>query len=133
MKNIAITLTAVLIIITLGQGVPTGNPPPPSYQLNLSHIECVGNSVEVHFVLLFTKVGDNISNLTYTYGTIPRGPRTGNVVHFTDHLPSGNYNITSATVFVNGRAVTLHNPGEYAGNYNCGTPPTKTATRTPRL
>lgn len=89
-------------------------------QLNLSHIECTEKGVEVHFVLLHVADGITPGNVTYTYGTIAPGAHTGNVWHYTDYLPSGTYNIGSASVLVDGELVTLHNPGEYAGTYNCG-------------
>jgi hypothetical protein len=96
----------------------------PDYQLNLSHIECVEegegeNLVEVHFVLLNVPDGITPDTLTYTYGTIEPGAHTGNVWHYTDYLPDGYYNIASASVEVNGVTVSLHNPGDYAGNYDC--------------
>jgi len=100
--------------------------PAQSPQLNLSHVECVNGMVEVHFVLLFVPDGVTPGNVvTYNWGggtgQAPRGNRTGNVWHYTDYLPSGStVNITSATVVVNGQTISLHNPGAYAGTYNCG-------------
>lgn len=88
-------------------------------QLNLSHIECAQNQVEIHFVLLNVPDGVTPGTLTYTYGTINPGAHTGNVWHYTDYKPDGTYNITSATVVVGGVTVQLHNPGAYAGDYNC--------------
>ena len=116
MKNISTILLAVLLLFTLSQEQQSVLAS-EDYQLNLSHIECLGTHVEIHFVLLNTVDGDVISDLTYTYGTIPPGPRSGNVVHFTDNVPPGYYNITSASVWVNSTLVTLHNPGNHAGNY----------------
>jgi hypothetical protein len=130
MKTITTILIALALLIPLSQ-VEQPVTAIQNYQLNLSHIECLGDYVEVHFVLLFTSEGDDISNLTYTYGVIPPGPRTGNVVHFTDNVTPGYYNITSASVWVNGIEVTLSNPGAYADYYGCQVEPTSTPTNTP--
>ncbi|KKW26434.1 MAG: hypothetical protein VF00_C0007G0011, partial [candidate division Kazan bacterium GW2011_GWB1_52_7] len=91
----------------------------PDYQLNLSHIECVDEQVEVHFVLLNVPDGITPGTLTYTYGTIEPGAHTGNVWHYTTYLPDGFYDIESASVVVDGDTVQLHNPHEYAGEYDC--------------
>ena len=125
MKTLSTLLIALVLLVTLSQVEQPVNAN-QDYQLNLSHIECKGTYVEIHFVLLNTIEGDSISSLTYDYGTIPPGPRTGNVVHFTDNVPPGYYNITSATVWVNSTLVSLHNPGAYAGNYGCQQQPTNT-------
>lgn len=130
MKTLSTILIAVLLLFTLIQ-VEQSVLANDNYQLNLSHIECRGTYIEIHFVLLNTVEGDNISDLTYTYGTIPPGPRTGNVVHFTDNVGPGYYEITSASVWVNSTLVTLHNPGDYADNYVCQQQPTNTPTFTP--
>ena len=53
---------------------PTATPTPvpptptdvPNYQLNLSHIECANEQVEVHFVLLNVPDGITPGTLTYT-------------------------------------------------------------------
>jgi hypothetical protein len=129
-KTISTILIAVILLFTLSQ-VEQSVLASKNYQLNLSHIECRGTYIEIHFVLLNTVEGDNISDLTYTYGTIPPGPRSGNVVHFTDNVGPGYYNITSASVWVNSTLVTLHNPGDYAGNYGCQQQTTNTPTFTP--
>ena len=101
-------------------------------QLNLSHIVCLNNGmVEIHFVLLNVPDGVTPGTLTYTYGSIAPGAHTGNVWHYTDNKPSGYYNITSASVVVNGTTVYLHNPGAYAGTYSCGATPTLTTNLTP--
>ena len=102
----------------------------PGFQLNLSHIKCVDGKVEVHFVLLNVPDGVTPGTLTYTYGSIAAGPHTGNVWHYTATLPDGTYNVTSASVMVGGEAVMLHNPGDYAGIYNCAPKPA-TASVTP--
>ena len=125
MKTLSTLLIALVLLVTLSQVEQPVNAN-QDYQLNLSHIECKGTYVEIHFVLLNTIEGDSISSLTYDYGTIPPGPRSGNVVHFTDNVPPGYYNITSATVWVNSTLVSLHNPGAYAGNYGCQQQPTNT-------
>ena len=126
-----ITIALLVTLSTVAQPVNANE----NYQLNLSHIECVGTYVEIHFVLLNTSEGDTISDLTYTYGTISPGPRSGNVVHFTDQVAPGFYNITNASVWVNSTLVTLHNPGDYSGEYGCqqqpSSTPTNTATHTP--
>ncbi len=129
MKTISTILLASLLLFTLSQ-VDQSVLASENYQLNLSHIECAGTYIEIHFVLLNTLEGDSISDLTYTYGTIPPGPRSGNVVHFTDNVGPGYYNITSASVWVNSTLVTLHNPGDYTGNYGCQQQPTPTSTAT---
>lgn len=101
----------------------------PDYQLNLSHIECSeegsnGNYVEVHFVLLNVPDGTTPGDfVTFTDGVnswqAPRGAHTGNVWHYTAYLPDGYYDITGASVGVNSYTVTLHNPHEDKGTYNC--------------
>ena len=100
----------------------TGSGRTQAPKLNLSHIECVDGAVEVHFVLLFVPAGVTPGTLTYTYGAIQPGKHTGNVWHFTaSGLADGYYDVTSASVTLsNGAVVTLHNPGEYAGEYDCG-------------
>ncbi len=108
----------------------------PDVQLNLSHVECVDGHVEIHFVLVHVPDGASIGTLSYTYGSIAPGAHTGSTVHFTDNKPNGTYNITSASVVVNGETITLHNPGAYAGTYTCSVEqepsntPTFTATAT---
>lgn len=111
--------------------VPSQDP-----QLNISHILCVDGQVEIHFVLLNVPDGVTPGTLTYTYGSVAAGKNVGNVWHYYDYKPDGYYNITSASVDVNGVTVTLHNPGAYADTYQCGTKtptetPTETLTSTP--
>ncbi|HOZ39083.1 MAG TPA: hypothetical protein PLH64_10105, partial [Anaerolineaceae bacterium] len=130
MRTLSTLLLAIILLFTLSQ-VDQPVQASEEYQLNLSHIECLGTYVEIHFVLLNTVEGDVISDLTYTYGTIPPDAHTGNVVHFTDNVAPGYYNITSASVWVNSTLVTLHNPGAYAGDYGCQQQPTNTPTFTP--
>ena len=97
-----------------------------AYQLNLSHVECTPEGqVEIHFVLLHVPNGPTPGNLTFAINDVaqapvPVGPRTGNVWHYTALVPPGNIDVTSASVSVNGTIVNLHNPGAYAGTYNCG-------------
>jgi hypothetical protein len=92
-------------------------------KLNLSHIACTPDGrVNVHFVLLFA--GNNTpGTLTGTYngGSFSAAPEknTGNVWHYNVYLPPGPIEILSASVVVNGATITLHNPGEYSGNYLC--------------
>jgi choice-of-anchor A domain-containing protein len=114
---------------------PTNPPAPtatakPSYQLNLSHIKCVGGKVEVHFVLLNVPSGVKPESVTYKTAagvsrTIAPSKNTGNVWHYFDNPPSGYYDIVSASVKVGGVTVNLHNPSAYKGTYNCA--PTATA------
>ncbi len=100
-------------------------------QLNLSHIECVDGRVEIHFVLLNVPSGVTPGNLTFTYSdrtsthtvTVSPGPQSGNVWHYYSYQAPGYYNVTAASVSVNGQTVNLHNPGKDAGTY-C-TPPTQ--------
>lgn len=108
---------------------PTATATQPDYRLNISHIKCVNNQVEVHFVLLNVPDGVTPGTLTYTYGTIAPEKQSGNVWHYTTYLPDGYYNITSATVVVGGATVSVSNPGVYAGDYKCA--PTSTPTSTP--
>lgn len=105
--------------------------PNSDLQLNLSHIACVDGQVEIHFVLLNVPDGITPGILTYTYGTISPSKDSGNVWHYTDLQPSGTYNITEASVEVNGVTVYLHNPGAYAGTYNCAPASTSTPTTLP--
>lgn len=109
--------------------IPVGAAPiSGDLQLNLSHIACVNGQVEIHFVLLNVPDGVVPGTLTYTYGTLSPTGHTGNVWSYLDYKPSGYYDISSASVDVNGTTVTLHNPDAYAGTYNCA--PTSTATST---
>lgn len=97
-----------------------------AYQLNLSHIECVeGGQVEIHFVLLHVPDGITPGSLTWSNNNVAQAPvaptrRTGNVWHYNILVAPGTYNVTSASVLVNGVTVNLHNPGAYAGQYLCG-------------
>ena len=117
---------------------PTNTPTAPTeenYQLNLSHIACVEGKVEIHFVLLNVPDGVTPGSVSYTYGSISPTKNTGNVWHYFDYKPDGYYNVTGASVDVDGTTVSLHNPGTDSGTYNCGTgeqpTPTKTLTKTP--
>jgi hypothetical protein len=112
--------------------VADGSPPTPSGtidpasarnaspMLNLSHIACADDgTVTAHFVLLFWG-GSTPPDLV---GTSNQGPFTaapeknsGNVWHYNVTLSSGEVEVYSASV----GSVTLHNPGEYSGNYACG-------------
>ncbi len=132
--NTQVTPTDTRVTPTDTQVTPTNTPTStntsvPNYQLNLSHIQCVDGQVEIHFVLLNVPDGITPGTLTYTYGSIPPGGHTGNVWSYTDHLPDGTYDVTSASVVVGGVTVNLHNPDAYAGTYNCT--PTSTSTFTP--
>ena len=131
LRNVFLVLAVILFVTSL---FPTGAfaTQIQSPKLNLSHVACLGDgTLEIHFVLLNVPDGITPSSLIYNYGTITAGKNTGNVWHYSDYVASGYYNITSASVFVNGIEVTLHNPSEYAGDYQCPTStPTETVTPT---
>lgn len=94
-------------------------------KLNLSHIACTEDGkVLAHFVLLFAGK-DTPGSLTGTYnggsfGPVAPGKNTGNVWHYNVILPAGEIDILSAQVEAKGQIVTLHNPSEYSGDYECG-------------
>jgi hypothetical protein len=96
-----------------------------SPMLNLSHIECTADGhVNAHFVLLFAGSATP-GAITGTYNGGSFGPvladkSSGNVWHYNVPLPAGEIDILSATVVAKGQVVTLHNPSEYAGDYECG-------------
>lgn len=113
-----------------------------SYQLNLSHIACVNNQVEVHFVLL--NVPDSITpgnSVTFTLKVnggsqtnqyAARTSHSGNVWHYYYYgLLNGYYDVTSASVTVGSKTVNLHNPDSYSSNYQNCVRSTATATYTP--
>jgi hypothetical protein len=90
-------------------------------KLNLSHIECQADgTVNAHFVLLFWGASQPPAlNGTYnggSFGPVEATKTTGNVWHYNVTLPAGYIEIYSATV----GSVSLHNPGEYGGDYLCG-------------
>ncbi|MBI4733030.1 MAG: hypothetical protein HY781_13060 [Chloroflexi bacterium] len=140
--NLAYMFAVALVIASLlVNAVPSGNvmaagqnytpPEPDEVQLNLSHIYCYDGDdpdliglVEIHFVLLNVPDGITPGTLTYTYGSIAPTSHTGNVWHYFDYKPDGYYDIQSASVVVDGETINLHNPGVYADDYECGTPPT---------
>jgi hypothetical protein len=98
--------------------------PNHSPKLVLSHIECTDDGVLAHFVLLFAGKGTP-GDLTGTYNGGSFGPiapekNSGNVWHYNVIFPAGELEILSASVEALGQTATLHNPGEYAGNYECG-------------
>jgi hypothetical protein len=104
-------------------------------KLNWSHATCVESGqnqykVEVHFVLLNVPDGVTPGKLHYPYGEINPSKDSGNVWHYTAYLNDGNIKIDWAYVWVNGEKVTLHNPNEYNGDYNCHPTPTSTNTST---
>lgn len=97
-----------------------------SAKLNLSHIACAEDgTVTAHFVLLFAGTGTP-GQLTGTYSGGSFGPvssykTSGNVWHYNVTLPSGYIDIlTAQTTTSDGVVVTLHNPDEYSGDYQCG-------------
>jgi hypothetical protein len=89
-------------------------------QLNLSHLECQDDgTVQAHFVLLHAGK-QQPGQLTGTWSGGAFGPvdsykNSGNVWHYEVFLPAGDIDIYSASV----GSVALHNPGDYAGNYQC--------------
>jgi hypothetical protein len=91
--------------------------------LNLSHIECTDAGVSAHFVLLFagsaTPADLWVVNNGVTIGPTAPTKGTGNVWHYNVLLNSSDVDITAAWV----GSVTLHNPSEYSGEYNCAPPP----------
>jgi hypothetical protein len=95
-------------------------------KLNLSHIACTEEGdVLAHFVLLFAGSGTpgNLSGVMGgdAFGPVAPGPNTGNVWHYNVTFPAGAIDITSATTTTSsGATVTLHNPSEYSGDYECG-------------
>lgn len=101
----------------------------PEAMLNLSHIECAGQQVEVHFVVVNLPDGITPGALTF-YGTWPGGngsetipaptAHTGNVYHYSWYGSDGYYEITGGEVQLSdGSTLSLHNPGEYTGDYMC--------------
>jgi len=97
-------------------------------KLNLSHIECTPDGkVLAHFVLLFAGDGQP-GTLSGTYnggafGPVASDKHTGNVWHYNVILPAGYIDILSATTTTStGAVVTLKNPSEYTGKYECGAP-----------
>jgi hypothetical protein len=94
--------------------------PKKAAQLNLSHLECQDDgTVQAHFVLLFAG-NEQPGQLTGTWSGGTFGPvdsykHTGNVWHYEVFLPAGDIDILSASV----DGVSLHNPGDYGGNYVC--------------
>jgi len=113
-----------------------------SYQLNLSHISCVNNQVEVHFVLLnvpdWITPGNSVTftlkvnggNQTTQYAA--RTSHSGNVWHYYYYGSiNGYYDVTSASVQVGSKTVYLHNPDSYSSNYQNCVRSTQTATFTP--
>jgi hypothetical protein len=108
---------------------PAGKGGVTAPMLNLSHIECTADgNVLAHFVLLFAGSGTpGALSGTYNggaFGPVSASKNTGNVWHYNVILPSGEIEILSAsTTTSSGASVTLHNPGEYSGDYQCGAPP----------
>ena len=112
-----------------------------SYQLNLSHIACVNNQVEVHFVLLNVPNGVTpgstvnftlkVNNGSQSNQTADRASNTGNVWHYYYYgSVNGKYDVTGGFVWVGNTKVYLHNPDDYnTQNNSCVT--TKTPTVTP--
>jgi predicted heme/steroid binding protein len=112
------------------------------YQLNLSHIGCAYNQVEVHFVLLNVPYGTIPgSSLTFNLKinggstqtvSATRYGNTGNVWHYSYYgNVNGKYDVTSASVWVNGTNVNLHNPDDYKNDYQSCVPVPTTVTPIP--
>jgi hypothetical protein len=92
-----------------------------SQKLNLSHVECTDDGrVLAHFVLLFAgKTTPATLSGTWsggTFGPVAAYKNSGNVWHYEVFFPTGYVEILTATV----GTVSLHNPSEYSGNYECG-------------
>jgi hypothetical protein len=125
---VAVTVVGVMSLGVLGTGCGTAGEESSqsaaavqSAKLNLSHIECTEDGqVLAHFVLLF--YGKNTPPALTgtwsggTFGPVDAYKSSGNVWHYEVFLPSGYVEILSATV----GSVTLHNPSEYSGDYQCG-------------
>ncbi len=113
------------------------------YQLNLSHVYCVGDKVEVHFVLLHAP-SDTPTNLVYTYvfdsnqpnvtqlRTVTPDKYVGTTWHFTDYVDSGFVDVKTAVVTISGQKVSLNNPDVYVDTYACAVNTDPTATPTPK-
>ncbi|MCC7205683.1 MAG: hypothetical protein IT323_00155 [Anaerolineae bacterium] len=109
---------------------------PEQLQLSLAFVGCVDSQVGVHFVLLNVPDGMTPGNLDFTYGAgIPPQNVAGGIWHYWAYLPSGAYDITEASVAVNGQVVALSNPSAFAGEFDCmATPePTQEPTLEPTL
>jgi riboflavin synthase alpha subunit len=123
----------------------TNTPVPPTatptvvtpLDLRLSHIECQGDRIEVHFVVThLPPTVNDYGQVNYTINGQSRvaafDGRTGSVAHYVDYLPAANgvYNVTSASVTIDGVSITLSNPQSVTIT-NCDPTPTPTKTKTP--
>jgi hypothetical protein len=127
----AAMLIAGVFLTTAPQAVQASCPGCEEMKLNLSHISCASNKVEIHFVLLNVPSGKTPGALTFkvkvnggaeTTFTIPSPTnRTGNVWHYYYYATvNGKYDVTWAQVMVGSTPVSLHNPHYYKDEYqNC--------------
>jgi len=127
----AAMLIAGVFLTTAPQAVQASCPGCEEMKLNLSHISCASNKVEIHFVLLNVPSGKTPGALTFkvkvnggaeTTFTIPSPTnRTGNVWHYYYYATvNGKYDVTWAQVMVGSTPVSLHNPHDYKDEYqNC--------------
>lgn len=150
----ALLITAIFLSVAVQPaqaGTSTYNNDP---KLLLSHIACVNNQVEVHFVVNNLGAGEVPGDVTFKL-KVNNGSQQTIVVSSTSHnngtyhynwygTVNGYYNITSASVVINGwKTIYLNNPGAYSDQNNqcvasTATPtkttvpptPTKTATKT---
>jgi hypothetical protein len=134
--------SAIFLIVGLILTVAVKPAQACAYTLNLSHIQCTANKIEVHFVLLDVPDGITPGNVTFKVNvnsttifnpSIAPSSHTGNVWHYYWYGNiNGKYNVTEASVLVNGETVTLHNPGDYQDvDQNCVTTITPTNTEVP--
>jgi len=103
-------------------------------KLNLSHIDCAYNSVEVHFVLLNVPYGTTPGVLTFSvkinggtegsYTISAPTSHSGNTWHYYYYFSTnGKYDVTGGSVVVGSGTVSLHNPHDYKDeNQNCVVP-----------
>lgn len=134
-------LVGLLLVMLVLFSVPVlATPKEP--RLILSHIECVEGKLEVHFLAQNVPDGVTPGDVSYWYRFDPAQPgfvyqrtittdgETGNVWHYRDYPGNGYYDIVSASVDIGGVTVTLHNPSEYKGTYDCDeAEPTPTETK----
>ena len=122
-RGVGLMLLAIFLLIV-----------PPAYAgpqplLNLSHIACAADKVEVHFVVV--NLPDGVTPLALTFfgswpggtgsGIIPAPTQiSGPVYHYSFFGQDGFYEITGASLALSdGSSLSLHNPGEFTGTYQC--------------
>lgn len=99
---------------------------PEPVQLSLVFVGCVDSQVGIHFVLLNVPDGMTPGNLDFTYGAGIPPQNLGGIWHYWAYLDSGTYDITEASVAVNGQVVALSNASAFAGDYDCMATPEPT-------